>query len=179
MTLEELQKIKDEYYPRIQIREIVDGQVYVNDVDTSVEREVLVCGGAGCHAMGGEKIAEAFKKAIEAAGVADKVNVILTGCVGLCSKGPNVVVYPDNVGYVHVRMDDIEKIVKSHFVEGKIPTDLIYDEEVEVRNRNGAAGGHRRGYDLQHPRTRRCGIPGRKKVADHGECKCRSEIHRM
>lgn len=131
MTIEELQKIKDEYYPRIKIREVVRGYIYVDEIDTQKPREVLVCGGAGCAAQKGAAIAEEFRKEIEKAGISDRVKVVLTGCVGLCSTGPNVVVYPDDVGYVHVRMDDIPKIVKSHFVEGVIPTDLIYDEEVE------------------------------------------------
>lgn len=131
MTLEELQAIKKEHYPRIKVREIVKGQEYWQAPAADQVREVLVCGGAGCSAMGGEKIAERFREEVKKAGVSDKVNVVLTGCVGLCSKGPNVVVYPDNIGYVHVRMQDIATIVQSHFVYGEIPKDLIYDEEIE------------------------------------------------
>lgn len=131
MTVEELLRIKNQYYPRIKVREGMPEQVYCDEIDENIPKEVLVCGGAGCAAQQGEKIAQAFKEEVEKQGLEEKVNVLLVGCVGLCSKGPNVVVYPDCVGYVHVRIDDIEKIVTEHFKNGKIPKDLVYDEEIE------------------------------------------------
>lgn len=131
MTIEELQKIKDKFYPRIKIREGIEGQIYCDDIDKDMPKEVLVCGGAGCAAQQGAKIAESFRKKIDEYGLSDKVNVVLVGCVGLCSKGPNVVVYPDHVGYVHVRVEDVGKIVESHFLNGVIPKDLVYDAEIE------------------------------------------------
>lgn len=131
MNINELNAIKDKFYPRIKIREGIEGQKYCDEIDMKSPKEVLVCAGAGCAAMEGETIADMFEQAILKAGVSERIKVVKVGCVGLCSKGPNVVVYPDCVGYVHVRKEDVEKIVESHFVNGVIPKDLVYDEEIE------------------------------------------------
>ena len=131
MTINELIEIKNKHYPRIKIREGISGQKYCNEIDINSPKEVLICAGAGCSAQGSEKLLDIFRDKINQYNLSDKINVLLVGCVGLCSKGPNVVVYPDCVGYVHVRECDVEKIVTSHFRDNIIPKDLVYDEEIE------------------------------------------------
>ncbi len=131
MTINELIEIKNKHYPRIKIREGISGQKYCNEIDINSPKEVLICAGAGCSAQGSEKLLDIFRDKIKQYNLSDKINVLLVGCVGLCSKGPNVVVYPDCVGYVHVRECDVEKIVTSHFRDNIIPKDLVYDEEIE------------------------------------------------
>jgi len=42
-----------------------------------------------------------------------------TGCFALCEKGPIVVVYPDNIWYGGVTLDDVEKIMDEHIEGGK------------------------------------------------------------
>lgn len=43
-----------------------------------------------------------------------------TGCFGICEQGPVVVVYPDNVWYKTVSVDDVERIMEEH-IEGGMP----------------------------------------------------------
>ena len=56
---------------------------------------VLVCGGTGCTSSNSLQIAERLKEEIKAKGLDKEVNVITTGCFGLCALGPIMVVYPE------------------------------------------------------------------------------------
>ena len=53
---------------------------------------VLVCGGTGCTSSNSELIIERLKEEILAHGLEKEVNVIRTGCFGLCALGPIMVV---------------------------------------------------------------------------------------
>ena len=55
---------------------------------------VLVCGGTGCTSSNSLTIVNKLKEEIERQGLSDEVNVITTGCFGLCALGPIMVVYP-------------------------------------------------------------------------------------
>ncbi len=48
------------------------------------------------------------------------VSMVATGCLGFCDAGPLMVVYPQGVWYQPKSEADIEEIVQSHFVEGRI-----------------------------------------------------------
>ena len=41
-----------------------------------------------------------------------------TGCFGICSSGPVVVVLPEGVWYKEVTVEDVAEIVESHFENG-------------------------------------------------------------
>ena len=58
------------------------------------ESYVLVCGGTACCSSGGTTVVETFKKELEAAGLKDKVQVVVTGCLGFCEQGPIVKILP-------------------------------------------------------------------------------------
>ena len=57
-----------------------------------------------------------------------EIQVIRTGCFGLCAAGPIVVVYPAGVYYSHVTPDDVEEIVNEHLIKGRPVQRLIYKE---------------------------------------------------
>ena len=69
-----------------------------------------------------------YKNLIEEAknfGVADKVQIVKTGCFGLCAQGPIVVVYPEGAMYTRVSPDDVSEIVGEHLVKGKLVKRLL------------------------------------------------------
>lgn len=65
-----------------------------------------------CSHRGSEAIAEALKARVKALGVARFVRVSTSGCQDLCAKGPNVMVFPDDVWYHGVALQDVERIVQ-------------------------------------------------------------------
>ena len=85
---------------------------------------VLVCGGTGCTSSNSEQIIERLKEEIKAQGLEKEVNVIRTGCFGLCALGPIVTIYPEGACYTHVSVEDVEEIVRGTYFG-----DIIHGEE--------------------------------------------------
>ena len=54
------------------------------------ESYVLVCGGTACVSGGGDSVVEEFKKELAAVGLSEKVQIVVTGCLGFCEQGPIV-----------------------------------------------------------------------------------------
>ena len=91
---------------------------------------VLVCGGTGCTSSNSELIIQRLKEEIKAHGLEKEVNVIRTGCFGLCALGPIMVVYPEGAFYSMVKPDDVPEIVEEHLLKGRIVKRLLYQETV-------------------------------------------------
>ena len=91
---------------------------------------VLVCGGTGCTSSNSELIIERLREEIAAHGLEKEVNVIRTGCFGLCALGPIMVVYPEGAFYSMVKPDDVPEIVEEHLLKGRIVKRLLYQETV-------------------------------------------------
>jgi (2Fe-2S) ferredoxin len=49
-----------------------------------------------------------------------KVRINKAGCLDRCEHGPVCVVYPEAVWYTFVDKEDIDEIVESHLINGKI-----------------------------------------------------------
>ena len=95
---------------------------------------VLVCGGTGCTSSNSELIIERLREEIAAHGLEKEVNVIRTGCFGLCALGPIMVVYPEGAFYSMVKPDDVPEIVEEHLLKGRIVKRLLYQETVADDN---------------------------------------------
>jgi NADH:ubiquinone oxidoreductase subunit F (NADH-binding)/(2Fe-2S) ferredoxin/NAD-dependent dihydropyrimidine dehydrogenase PreA subunit len=91
---------------------------------------VLVCGGTGCTSSNSEVIIERLKEEIKNHGLEKEVNVVRTGCFGLCALGPIMVVYPEGAFYSMVKPDDVPEIVEEHLLKGRIVKRLLYQETV-------------------------------------------------
>ena len=59
------------------------------------------------------------------------MQVVKTGCFGLCANGPIMIVYPEGTFYSMVNVEDIPEIVSEHLLKGRIVTRLVYQETVE------------------------------------------------
>ena len=60
---------------------------------------ILCCGGTGCHSNNSGEIIKEFKAQIAQKGLDKDVEVVETGCHGLCAVGPIVIVYPEGAFY--------------------------------------------------------------------------------
>ena len=88
--------------------------------------QILICGGTGCKASDSHIIAERLQQALEKNNIADKVDIITTGCFGFCEKGPIVKIIPDNTFYTQVVPDDADEIVREHIIGGRKIKRLLY-----------------------------------------------------
>ncbi|MDD4101491.1 MAG: NADH-quinone oxidoreductase subunit NuoF [Kiritimatiellae bacterium] len=95
---------------------------------------ILVCGGTACESNQGIALFAALKKAVEENGLVNDVQVVRTGCLGFCEKGPIVKILPQDTFYVEVKPEDAEVIVKEHLVKGRVVSRLLYDKNQSKRN---------------------------------------------
>jgi len=86
-----------------------------------------------CSANGSPAVLDALRAEIGKAGLGDEVQVTTCGSLGLCERGPNMVVYPEGVWYSKVRVEDVAEIVREHFGEGKPVARLLSGDEAELR----------------------------------------------
>ena len=107
----------------------------VNGAYEGKERHILVCRGTGCTSSNSPEILEEFNRLIKEKGI-ENVRVILTGCFGLCSKGPIVIVRPDDTFYSHVKPEDCQEIIEKHILGGeKVQRLLCKDVDGKIYER--------------------------------------------
>ena len=118
---------------------------------------ILVCGGTGCTSGNSKKIFNEFDRLLKENKLDKEVKLIMTGCFGLCARGPIVVVYPDGAFYQHVKVADVEEIVLEHILKGRIVERLLNkekDEDGAIKPFNETAF-----YKSQHRLVlRNCGV---------------------
>ena len=95
---------------------------------TDYKMHLLICGGTGCKASESDEIKNRLNQLIGDLGLADEVQVVLTGCFGFCEKGPIIKVLPDNTFYVQVTPNDVVEIVEEHIVKGRPVKRLLYTD---------------------------------------------------
>ncbi len=99
---------------------------------------ISVCCGTGCRAQGSMDLVDAFRRQLEAEGLAD-VEVRPTGCHGFCERGPLVVIFPKEVFYCGVKPKDvgdiIEKTVKGDDVlDSRLFKDPVSKEKFQLEH---------------------------------------------
>ncbi|MFA6800948.1 MAG: NADH-ubiquinone oxidoreductase-F iron-sulfur binding region domain-containing protein [Acholeplasmataceae bacterium] len=87
--------------------------------------QLLICGGTGCMSSHSKDIKDAFEKTLKSMGIKEEINIVLTGCFGLCERGPIVIVYPDETFYAHVKVEDVEEICEEHLLKGRCVKRLL------------------------------------------------------
>ncbi len=97
------------------------------------EKHIFVCENKrpdghprGCCAdKGGAAIRAAFKSRIKQLGLQTKVRANASGCLDACEFGATVVVYPEQIWYGGVTVDDVEEILHEHIISNK-PVERLF-----------------------------------------------------
>jgi (2Fe-2S) ferredoxin len=58
-----------------------------------------------------------------------KIRVSKSGCLGRCSSGPCIVIYPEGVWYAYSSFADIDQIIEGHLIAGEPVKELLIDRE--------------------------------------------------
>jgi len=122
-SIKELEEIRQKTYEQIKVR---------LDKTSTEKKNILICGGTGCTSSKSPQIIENLNKLIKEKGIEDKVEVIKTGCFGLCAKGPIVIIYPDETFYAMVQPEDAEEIIEEDILKGNKIERLLVKEDKEV-----------------------------------------------
>lgn len=128
----ELKDLRDTYRQTITMRLETD-----HTEDHQYEKEILVCAGTGCISSKSGEFVDALKEELTKNDLIDKVNIVKTGCFGLCAQGPIVIIYPEAVFYHQVQPKHAKKIVSDHIINGKLVEKLLYhdSETKEIINK--------------------------------------------
>lgn len=65
-----------------------------------------------CGPRGGLEVYRRFKDVVRARGVRDQVMVVRTGCLKHCSRGITVNIWPANLWYQGVTVEDVDEIIE-------------------------------------------------------------------
>jgi len=125
-TREEIDQIRETKRKELELR--------VNSNSPTTEKHILVCRGTGCTSSKSPKIIEEMRRIIEEKGITN-IRVIQTGCFGLCSKGPIIVVRPEDTFYSHVKIEDCEDIINAVANGQKVERLLAKDVDGSVVNK--------------------------------------------
>lgn len=88
-----------------------------------------------CKAKGGVEVRDALKSELTKRGLSKVIRANNAGCLDQCEHGVSVVVYPEQVWYGHVTVDDIPEIVQKHLVEGEVVERLLQPEQPHLEQR--------------------------------------------
>ena len=109
-SLEELRKLREESIKNMDMRSA--------DKDTRVVVGMATCGiSAGARPVLNTLVEEVSKRNLS------NVQIVQTGCIGMCTLEPIVEVYTadkEKVTYVHVDPDKAKRIVLEHLVNNKV-----------------------------------------------------------
>lgn len=96
-----------------------------------IKRQVFVCNGKSCLAVGSENVKAEFTRILEEKGLRQGKEtkgrnpmgeILLTDCgsIGFCTVGTAVMVYPDGTLYGQVTADDVPEIVDEHLINDRV-----------------------------------------------------------
>lgn len=87
-------------------------------------RFISISSGTCGQARGSLKIVDAFRKAAKG-----EIDIKVTGCHGFCQAEPNLIIFPDDIFYQHLKPEDAKDIVRAT-VNGEVVDDLLYTDPV-------------------------------------------------
>ncbi|MBZ5561214.1 MAG: methyltransferase domain-containing protein [Acidobacteriia bacterium] len=86
-----------------------------------------------CSARGSARTIEALRREIAARHLGDQVQITVCGSLGVCERGPNVVVYPEGVWYSSVQPADVPELVETHFQQGRVLERLVNSDAAALK----------------------------------------------
>jgi len=108
-----------------------------------LERHVFICTNrrdpanpkGSCAQKGSEALKERFKKELYDRGLKGKVRANAAGCLDQCEHGCTVVVYPEQVWYGKVSVEDVPEIIERHIVGGEVVERLLIPDQPHLAGR--------------------------------------------
>ena len=119
---------------------------------------IIVCDGTPCINSGARTLTLALQEQLDRHGLRDRVTISLSGCLGMCDKGPILVVNPGYTIYGNVTEADIPEIVEEHLVHRR-PVARLAIQEDHLYNRFFRVFGDEKFFGKQmRIALRNCGI---------------------
>ncbi len=128
---------------------------------------IIVCDGTACINSGARKLTTLLREQLDKHGLTENVTIGLSGCLGMCDKGPIMVVNPGYTIYGGLTEADIPEIVEQHLVKGQ-PIARLAIQEDHLYNRFFRVFGDAKFFGHQMRITlRNCGIIDPESIDDY------------
>lgn len=104
------------------------------------ERHVFVCTNERasdnprgcCKSKGAVDVRDKLKQELTARGLHKMIRANSAGCLDQCAHGVSLVVYPEQVWYAGVRVDDVVEIVERHLIGGELVSRLLMPDQPKL-----------------------------------------------
>ena len=94
------------------------------------EKVITICDGPSCLHNGSKEIKALIEKELKKKGLTQSdVHINISGCLGMCDKGPIMIVYPSYTIYGGVNADNIPEIIEKHVIKGKPVAEWAIEED--------------------------------------------------
>ena len=90
---------------------------------------ITLCDGPTCIHKRSKELETAIETELARHELSGRVSINLSGCLGMCAKGPVMAVNPQYTVYGNVTADDIPEIISSHILKNKPVARLAIDED--------------------------------------------------
>lgn len=132
MTIEELNKIKQETLPNMTLRDGTEGG---ENIESKFRKQVLLCRGTGCTSSKSDLLEKKFRELIKEKDLESEIDIVKVGCFGLCEAGPVVVVYPQGTFYSHITLEQVDRIVQEDLIDNKVIKELLYKGAIDENDK--------------------------------------------
>jgi bidirectional [NiFe] hydrogenase diaphorase subunit len=113
---------------RMNVEELQECAEQERERQHSATHRILYCSAAGCVSCGTHAVRDALRDALKEKGLESAVQLVGTGCMGLCGEGPLVLVQPDNTLYQNVDAGTARRIVDEQIAGGTPVADHLVDQ---------------------------------------------------
>jgi NADH:ubiquinone oxidoreductase subunit F (NADH-binding)/(2Fe-2S) ferredoxin len=94
-----------------------------------IQYKLTLCDGPSCIHSQSKELRQAIESELDQRGLRDSVSIHLSGCLGMCKKGPVLIINPGYVMYGNVTVEDVSEIVESHLVHNRAVSRLTIEED--------------------------------------------------
>jgi len=131
------------------------------------EYVITLCDGPTCMRNRSKELKSIIQEELQRHNLLDTVRIMLSGCLGMCSKGPILIINPGYIIYGEVSLKDIPEIIQQHILKNKPVARLIIEED-HLYNRFFRIFGDVKFFGKQmRIALRNCGIIDPEKVDDY------------
>ncbi len=82
-----------------------------------------------CNPDGSEALRNCFKAELKQRNLGPLVRANQSGCLDHCELGPTVVIYPQEIWYGGVKLEDVPRIIEETILGGRVLADLLLPDE--------------------------------------------------
>ena len=87
---------------------------------------LMICMGQACVSNGSVEVTNALHSEIKKRKLDREIDIVVTGCNGICAQGPFMMVQPDGIFYQKITLQEVPHLVEEHFLKGRPVEKLMY-----------------------------------------------------